>query len=308
MRYHLTMRRAVTWGLLLLGGCKASISDAPPDSRGADGMLGDASGMMPDGTSALGPWGVPQKIPQMSSTTLNEDDVTLSSNLLEMVFAIAETNGKDLFYSTRASPSDSWTTPVPLPFNTTTFSEETPRFSADDKTLYFASSRASGNGTLDIFQVTRPAPGSTMWGTPTQVAGVNTTLSEKWFMPCGTQGRYMLVRTNGANGTDFYEGTLGGGAPTLAAPLNSTSSEISTFLTQDCLTIYFASSRVTPEAIFTSHRPDTATPWAAPTVVTDFAIPGGNGNQEDPYLSADNRTFVFASDAAGTKDLYISTR
>lgn len=293
---------------MLLCACKASISDAPPDGRNPDGMGqgSDATDAPPDGTMPLGPWGAPQKIPQMS-TTAAEDDLTLSSNLLEMVFAIAQTNGKDLYYSSRNTTSDPWTTPVPVSFNTTTFSEETPRFSADDATLYFASSRASGNGTLDIFQVSH-TPGSNTWGSPSQVAGVNTTVTEKWFMPCGTQGRYMLVRTNGANGTDFYEGTLGGAAATLVPALNSPQSEISTFLTQDCLTIYFASARVTPEAIFTSHRNDLASPWSTPTPVTDFMIPGGNGNQEDPYLAADNRSFFFASDAAGTKDLYVSTR
>jgi len=293
---------------MLLYGCKASISGAPTDSRTGDGAVqNDATDAPSDGVIPLGPWGTPQKIPQMS-TTANEDDLTLSSNLLEMVFAIQQTNGKDLYYSSRPTVADAWTTPVPVSFNTTQFSEETPRFSADNTMLYFASSRASGNGTLDIFQVTH-TPGSNSWGaTPTQVAGVNTTVTEKWFMPCGTQGRYMLVRTNGANGTDFYEGTLGGGAPAIVNELNSAQSEISTFLTQDCLTIYFASSRTTPEQIFTSHRNDTASPWVAPTPVTDFMIPGGNGDQEDPYLAADNRSFFFASNAAGNKDLYVSTR
>jgi WD40 repeat protein len=303
------MRRASTWGLMLLYGCKASISDAPPDGHlPGDGMM-QGSDAPSDGVSPLGPWGSPQKIPGMSTTTLQEDDLTLSSDLLEIVFAIQQpTNGKDLYYASRTSVADPWTTPTPVSFNTTTASEETPRFSADNATLYFASSRASGNGTLDIFQVSH-TPGTNSWGaTPTQVPGVNSTVTEKWFMPCGTQGRYMLVRANGVNGTDFYEGTLGGSAPTIVNELNSPQSEISTFLSQDCLTIYFASSRSTPEQIFTSHRNDTASPWVAPTPVTDFMIPGGNGDQEDPYLAADNRSFFFASNAAGTKDLYVSTR
>lgn len=39
-----------------------------------------------------------------------------------------------------------------------------------------------------------------------------------------------------------------------------------------------------------------------------YAIAGGTGAQEDPWRSPDARTFVFASDAAGTKDIHLSTR
>jgi len=298
--------RASTWGLMLLVGCKATIADAPPDAHIGDGNGSGSDGAMIDGTLPLGPWGTPQKIPQ-ASTAAAEDDVTLSSSTLEMIFAIVQANGtKDLYYSSRQSVTGTWTTAVPVPFNTTT-SEETPRFSTDDKTLYFASGRASGNGTLDIFQITRTGLDNTSWGaTPTQVPGENSAVTEKWFMPCGPSGYYLEVRANGANGTDFYEGTLGGSAPTLVPALNSASSEISTFMTPDCTTLYFASARVNPEGIFIAHRNDPASPWQAPTQVTDFA--GLGGNQEDPYVSNDSRTFVFASDAAGNKDIYISTR
>jgi len=47
-------------------------------------------------------------------------------------------------------------------------------------------------------------------------------------------------------------------------------------------------------------------PWAPPTPITDFKMLGGS--QEDPWLSPDGHTFVFVSDVAGTKDVYISTR
>ena len=58
--------------------------------------------------------------------------------------------------------------------------------------------------------------------------------------------------------------------------------------------------------IFVSHRLSVTAPWDLPIPVDDF--PATGGNQEDPWLSADKRTFAFASDAAGTKDIYLSTR
>jgi hypothetical protein len=303
--------RCVGCGLLvLLTACDARIGSASGDLA-LDAATGDdAASSPPSDAAPLGPWSAPAAIPQ-ASTKAAEDDVTLSSNALEMIFAIEGASGKDLFYSSRPSTAAPWIAAAPVPFNSTTDSDETPRLSADDLTLYFASSRA-GRGNLDIYAVKRMAPGNTTWGAPQLVAGVNTTtLVEKWFMPCGTN-HYVMVQSTTANGTDLVEGTLAGAAagaaPTPIAELNSPQNETGTFVSGDCLTILFASNRTTPQQIFTSHRDSLTAPWAAPTAVIDFPISGGNGNQEDPWISTDGHTFAFASDAAGTKDIYLSTR
>ena len=304
------MRHPPTWGfLMLLAACEARISDAPDEHGTIDAGSGDDAAAIDapsDGTAMLGPWSAPAKVPQ-ASTTAAEDDATLSSNALEMIFAIDGTNGKVLYYSSRASKAVPWSAPVKLPFNGT-LSDETPRLSADDKTLYFASDRAL-KGNLDIYSVSHPTPDALSWGTPQPLTSVNTPLTEKWYMPCGTN-RYIMVQGTATNGTDLVEGTLGGvAAPTAITALNSMQSETGTLVSQDCLTIYFASARTTPQMIYKSHRTSLAAPWSNPAAV-DFPISGGNGNQEDPWMSIDGRTFVFASDAAsvGNKDIYISTR
>jgi hypothetical protein len=58
--------------------------------------------------------------------------------------------------------------------------------------------------------------------------------------------------------------------------------------------------------IYASHRTSTTTAWQAPTAVDDFMMLGGD--QEDPWLATDGRTFLFVSNVSGTKDLYISVR
>ncbi len=296
---------------MLLSACKAQITGAPADMIDAR-PAADAPAAVDaaDLTDApLGAWSTPLKVDVASSAQV-EDDVTLSSNTLEMFFAVSSANGKDLFYTSRATPSSPWVTAVRLPFNVMNQSDETPRLSVDDRTLYFASGR---DGSLDIFQVTRDAPGSMTWTAPAKVDGVNTSAGEKWFMPCGN-GHYVLVRDTPSNGSSLFEGDLGGAPPIAIDALNEPSdqrtNETGTFLTQDCLTIYFASNRVTPTQIFRSQRASLAAAWTAPVTVDDFAITGGNGNQEDPWISSDERTFAFASDAAGggNKDLYLSTR
>jgi hypothetical protein len=314
------MRHPPTWGagwglLFLLTACDARISGAPGDVVQQDAAISrDAASKPPIDAAMLGPWSAPAAIPQ-AATVAAEDDVTLSSNALEMLFAIDNANGtgKDLFYAARTSLTAPWSAAMPVPFNSALASDETPRLSADDLTLYFASGRG-GSGNLDIYTVKRTGPGNTTWGTPGPINQVNTTsLTEKWFMPCGTD-RYVMVQSTGNGDTDLVEGTLGGPRATPITLLNSPQSETGTFVSPDCLTIYFASSRPTqaqtpgPTQIFTSHRLSLTAPWATPSPVLDFPIAGGNGNQEDPWLSSDGHTFAFASDAAGTKDIYISTR
>jgi hypothetical protein len=94
----------------------------------------------------------------------------------------------------------------------------------------------------------------------------------------------------------------------VVAELSSGQSETGTFVTQDCLTVYFASNR--PDSVktrmFVSTRPAVAAAWRTPVPVDDFI--GLGGDQQDPCVSPDNRTFVFVSNVAGTNDLYISTR
>ena len=57
--------------------------------------------------------------------------------------------------------------------------------------------------------------------------------------------------------------------------------------------------------LYSATRADAADPFGPPALFEHFNTPF---NDEDPWLSANGRTFVFTSDRAGTNDLYISTR
>jgi Tol biopolymer transport system component len=304
----------MTSGLLLMTACGARLSGNPAEVVGPDATVADDAAM-PDMTSdamQLLAWSTPAKVGP-AATAAVEDDVTLSSDALEMIFAVvtANGNGKDLYYTSRAAIGAAWTTPaVSLPFNTPGSSEEAPRFSGDNRTLYFASDRVTA-GNLDIYSVTRQAAGNATWGKPALVSGVNTSATEKWFAPC-TGGHYVVVRSTGTGTggtTHLFEG-MTGSAPAAITSLNSpTASDTGAFLTQDCLTIYFASFRTTPEKIFTAHRAAVGDAWPPPTPVDDFKLTGTD-NQEDPWLSPDGKTFALASNAPGNgnKDIYLSTR
>lgn len=308
--------RACAAALALLvanGGCKAAIGDAPGGRQGGDmdapaggdadrGGGGSDAGAPPD--APLGMFTPPQPIP-IAATAAQEDDPVLSSDGLELIFArdSGGTTGKDLFRASRATTADAFGAPAPLTAFNTAGPEESPRLSPDDLTLFWASNQ-------DVMSATRTSP-SAAFGAGSPVAFVNTGLYEKWFDAC-PNGYYLVTRANTPNGQDFFEGTVGT-APTGPVPeLNSTANEISTSLSPDCLTLFFASNRAVgaanPVHIYTSTRASLADRWSAPIVVDTFGPP--TGDDEDLYITANGHFAVFASTrgGTGTKDLFLSTR
>ncbi|HLL25063.1 MAG TPA: hypothetical protein VK427_23170 [Kofleriaceae bacterium] len=289
--------------LVLMCACKAEIGGISASNLPDDSTI-DAG--------TLAPWSSPMLV-DTANTASNEDDGSLSASKLELVFAKADaaidSGRKHLYYTSRSSvTATTWTAPVRLDFNVNGTSDETPRFAAGDKTLYFASSRTGTTGGLDIWQTTRPMVGvATGWTTPTLVANVNSTETDKWWLPC-TGGRYLMVSARApSTNDDIYEGTVGGGAPTRVAELSSSDAgDTGPFLGADCLTVYFASTRSGANRIYKSTRTSVSTPWSAPTLVTDFMNVGVA--QEDPWLSDDQRTFVFSATTTTNKDVYITTR
>ncbi|MCX5741540.1 MAG: hypothetical protein NT062_03470 [Proteobacteria bacterium] len=262
-----------------------------------DGAPGDAA--------MLGAWGAPVPITAANTPGVSEDDVSLSWSGTELIFARVDTTVKHLYISTLVGGA--WSTPVKAPFSAPDANrDESPRFAPNDLTLYFASTRAPTDGGSDIWMVTRPTTTSPWSATPTRITALSGTTTEKWVTACG--GNNFLMARVSANGeTEIYTGA-NLATPTKVAELDSMTvgaNESGTFLTPDCLTTYFASSRDGTNDLWTSQRTTLGAPWAAPTKVTTF---GTANNEQDPWMSADGRTFVFASDISGDNDLYMSKR
>ena len=288
--------------MLVLSACKAELADIPGNLFGTDAGVTDASAADSSQVDApLPPFGTPAKHTAASSPTLDEDDGALTSDGLEMVFSVNDPGvGKDLYYTKRASLTGPWSAATKLAISAVA-SDETPRFSSDDKTLYFSSARAGGAGGLDIWKATRTATGTATFGTPTLVAGPNSALLEKTYTPCN--GTYVVVHD-----TDLGEGTIGAASTPITILNDATTTETGPFLTKDCLRIYFASARDGTTKIYTSSRASMTSAWAAPVVATDIPMVAGATAMEDPWLSPDERILSFAATVAGTKDQYIVAR
>jgi hypothetical protein len=260
----------------------------------------------PGTLEGTGAWGTPALVAGASSA-VDEDDPTLGTSALELFFAYTDPDdgdNKHLYTMTRESRSGAWSAPRTLPFDEPGTVDQTPRLSADELTLYFASDRGPGRG-LDIYRVSRPSVDGA-WGQPELLDEVGDPgTDDKWFAPC-LEGRYLLISKRGNRGDDVYEGVLGQGAPALVSELTTMSGETGPFLSSDCRTIHFASQRTGQNKLYTARRGAVTDRWSEPVELAEFAALGGN--QEDPWLAPDNRTFVFVSDAAGSKDLYFATR
>jgi hypothetical protein len=251
-----------------------------------------------DSTMMLGAWGTPVAVVGANSA-LPEDDATLSSNKLEIYFKRTDAGpDNNLYVMTRASESAAWSAPAAVtPLNTTTANEESPRLSSNDLTMYF------GRGG-EIYKSIRTSTTSP-WQAPTIVTPLNTTANEKWADVCDS-GYAIVSRAVTGQGQDLIEGTVTAGATVSLATINTTSNEQGTLLTSDCLHLYFQSDRAGTFDIYTSSRASVSSPWGAPTMLPDFNTT--TLTEEDPWISTDQRTFVFVNNSSGNKDVYISTR
>jgi Tol biopolymer transport system component len=101
-------------------------------------------------------FGAPRPITELNDATNGTADPTLNADETVIVFASGRTgtvgNG-DLWYSTRATVNDTWSTPVHLPGVNTTANEGDPHLGGDGCHLYFASDRDSGQD-WDLFVAT----------------------------------------------------------------------------------------------------------------------------------------------------------
>jgi len=292
------MGRRLAAALVVLAACKAELAgtrddaDLQPDT----GPAVDASTMGAD-VLLLGAWGTPQPITGASDVTLAEDDSTLSSDALELVFKRNDAGDPNLYVMTRASTTAPFSAPTAIAALNTTVAEESPRMSADDLTLYFGRDG-------DIYKSTRAVAGGA-WGAPAAVTALNTAAYEKWAAIC--PGGYAVVsRAVTGNGQDLFEGTEAGGAPTALTAVNSASNEQGSFITSDCLHMYFQSDRGGDFDLYETQRATASAAWPAPTKLADFNAT--TTVEEDPWISGDQRTFVYASNKGGTKDVYIVTR
>jgi hypothetical protein len=233
----------------------------------------------------------------------------------------ATTNGEDLWVATRATTDEAWGTPTILPSTINTgFNERGAFESADGHSLYFASDRPGGAGSLDLYVSWRShTHDGGGWQAPTALTALNTSGFDSgpalFEEESGVSQFYWVANPSGPLGTtaDVYATTLSPdgtfGPIQLVTELNSPAGEGRPYLSHNGLEIYLQSNRpgsVGPLDIYTATRESPRSNWSTPQKVP---VAGTAFNEVTPALSWDGEVLFFSSNRDGTPgQIYYATR
>lgn len=307
------MIRAWAGVATVLAGCAYHGRDLGGDARHDDGPSAVADG--PDGTdppdaAPLGPFGDPAPINLLGADG-TDDDPSLTGDELELYFNSSRgALSADIWVAKRAAITDPWGTPVPVSELSSAFSETTPEVSTDGLIMFFASDRPGGQGSADIFMSTRPDR-DTAWTTPVIVPSLSSPASDA--SPGTTDGLAMAFTSDqdGGGDPDMFLATRPDTASSWSPwesedAINSPGHDGSTLLLGDRRTLYFDTDREGLLRIYVAERTDTNVlfPSAAPVA----GLESTTFNDQDPWVSPDQRHIVFWSDRGGAGALWEARR
>jgi len=215
----------------------------------------------------------------------------------------------------RCDPSKPFGAPTPVTQLNSTAQDLSPWLTADELTVYFASTRAGGVGGFDIYTATR-ASRTDVWGTPALVAGVNTVSSE------------MHPTVTGDGLTMYAEQEMTGGPPrqisvatrsstsasfsslTQVAALNDADVDASPYVLPDHSALYMTSRRGGANNIQVYRATRTNNAFSAPALVTGTMLDVFD-DHVTVALTPDELTLYFGSSRTGTAggiDVWVATR
>jgi hypothetical protein len=233
-----------------------------------------------------GPFGAPRLVEALGSPA-RDDDPTFTADLLELYFASERSGNEDIWRSQRASPSDPWDSPVPVPVLNSPFRDSDPAIAADGQTIWFVSQRPGGVGTDDVWVATRSTDG---WNPPTVVlelrSPANTSASpvasgEAILMLASDQtGDFDLFQTQKVDGDGGSRwSTVITRFPSLAGPGGAIDAAP---CSPDGLHIVFFSSRSGFMDLYQAERRSLDGAFSAPTRIDELTTPGEESAIETP--------------------------
>src|SRR5450631_1116633 len=276
---------------------------------GAGGAAGACDLSKPFGTAVLAP-GI--------NSSFNEYAIWINRDGLSAIVASDRTDlggpGKfDLYGTTRASTSAAFGLPTLLPNVNTADTETKPVVSPDGLQLYFSSDRPGAGTGYDIYVATRLSLVAS-FGVPSLVTSVSSTAGDL-LGSLTADGQYLYFdRPASGTGRDIYVKNLRTADPPVSVDaLNSKYDEGHAVLSDDQLTVYFASTRVglstsggsADANILVAHRSTVTDMFGDPALVSEL----NTSNADIPsYLSPDGCTLYFDSDRSGSQDLWVATK
>jgi hypothetical protein len=275
-------------------------------------------------------WSTPVNFGATINSTANEMNAALSPDELSLYFTSDRVGGlgvTDIWVSHRDCGDCPWQTPVNLgaPINSAG-QDGGPRLSIDGHLLFFQSDRRVGSAITDIYVSRRNDPNDDFgWGPPVLLgADVNVTAGSE------AGADYLQSAEDGGGNLYFNRATVAVPLPEIyyapvsregetlgpAIPVSElnevTAIDQHATVRKDGREIFFSSNRAGGLGAFdiwTSTRRSVHDPWSPPV---DIGAPVNTpSTDQQPSLSSDGRTLVFASNRPGGfggSDLWISAR
>lgn len=277
----------------------------------------------PDETGTANP-----AAPELFSTNVSQNDVNEGTPAFskdgKMMILARGNNGKrkggldvDLYIS-RLGEGNAWSQPARLPISDSLAWDGSPAFSADGKTLYFASSRAGGAGGIDLYRTNIDASGR--FGRPVNMGRDINTPGDEMF-PYVAPNAKLYFASDGHPGLgklDVFVATRSGGVTrveNMGQPVNSPADDFGLIYTEPTKG-FLASNRSggkgDDDIYFFQEGParDTTTiaqntPGAPKTV--RYFIAGTVSVNESPVVPLDSARVRILDDATGQPIAEVTT-
>ena len=290
------------WLVVLACGCGRLGFDPSADAGPADAPGIDAPPRIRPGD--LPPFGTPELVP-FSLPDANEDDPSLTGDMLELYFSSNRGGDRDIYVARRAAVTDPWGDPEPVPELNTIANEENPKVSADGLTMYLCNGVGYDYNIFVARRASRAAP----WSTPERVDALSSAERDTG-ASADASDRVLVLAIEIADDADLYEARRVGDAwqaPAPIAALNTPGDDgASPFLDPTGLVVYFEAGGAAHD-IYYAERDALDAPWQ-PRVALDATI-NTSRDEGDPWVSPDHRTIYFArQDLTGNRDLFVATR
>ena len=278
------------------------------------------AGVEPSADCVLGAFQAPEPLTGLEQglepdPQLNLWSPSLTPDGLTLFFAASLDGGEELIATaTRQDGGSAFSPAAPLTAVNSAGQDGTPMLSADGLSLYFFSTRAGGLGNRDVWRAARPAMVAE-FAAPTLVVGINGPDDDHlpWLSPDELTMLWETNRPGGVGGFDIWIARRAFRSDGFSniAPLNGVngaSTEGRAALSQDELTMYFASERPGGVGSLDLWLATRSTREDSFSQLTNLASLNSSGLDQDPSLSADERELIFASNRDGQMRLWRSVR
>lgn len=306
------------WAATALSACgRLGYDPVPADESDATPGTGvtrpDARPPDAEPDAPPGPFGAAVAIQELAAPDADDDDPTLTGDLLEIYFKSDRgTPGDfDIWRSVRAGADQPWGEPERVEEVSTDSYEATPEVSFDGLTLYLASSRDGGVDESDIWMSTR-ASRSDPWSEPVLVLELCSD-DDDWAAVTDDTGTHVVITREvpgrvldlfGASRADVDDPWS---EPVPLANLSSEVYEADGHLDPSGLRLFFAGELADGDDrdIYVATRPTPDDDFAPPERIAELS---SDSRDEDPWVSPDGSVIVISSDRTGDQELYWSSR